>query len=475
MSTLNIAWNNAGVVLGGTATVQSQDSGVHNFVAFGIDGELRGVFTGTDLAIAYWAGATFPLRVTVDGGTPFSPTLDGSFTWSTFNAFTGLTDTPHEVVLQAVNHDNIFFETDTHNKTFQLTGSSPSVAAPSGYTNTAANRLVLATDQASGTPKSVLEGMISPVNQGYACFGASFGGQAFGCGSIRFRAACSLIRVWIYLSSSCRYRLFVDGTPVAVATTSDGVLVFGWALLASGLDSTAQHEYEIFFDDYSGLQQVFEVMAVGGAGFDPTVRPAARPTQGDIGDSLSAAYPSPTSQSWPAIVARAQGMACANAGILGSTVSDGSAPMHSRTSSLTRLGSTMATCFVSGGRNDQAGSLSVPQFQTDYTTMLAALVAGSPACRFICLGIIPTKGNSSGGADVAYNGAAVVAVAAVKAATSSANITFLDSVPLAAILTNECYNSGDDVHPNALGDSRIASYVLSSMSSPAAASGTFAY
>jgi len=468
MATTNFNADNAAIAWMG-AFADSTSGGRTLRTFSGVYSEFRVTVTGTAATLSYYSSDTGPITLIVDGTTTAPSLTSGS--WSSLTLFTGLSDAAHTVVVRSSGAGTFQVERDTNSGMLQVTGAAPALAVTSGYTFS--GRAAVNADQTGGSPVLRLNGMVELLaGDGYTSLRNTRQTRLYAGGGLRFAAACSKIEAWLRTSVPTAWRLFVDGTGQPEVVFYPGGPDYQKVTVATGLDATAAHQYELHLDYPDYEARVTEVILTGGTGFSS--RPAARTLLGAMGDSITCNQNTTATLCYMAVLGRALGMDLVNAGIPASRVTTGAgnSPMVARTADLTQYGADMDTIVVCGGVNDILLGVSAATYQADYGTMIASLASGCPNATIWCLGILPNAHASINQSTVTtFRAASQAAVAAL----GNAKVRYVDTSGWASTLApggDYTINfAADKLHPNAAGHAILAQLVGAAISgaAPAAA------
>jgi len=238
MATQTYAIPNAGLIFSGG--YGDSAVGGHNARAIlGSSGTLDLVATGTQLEIQiYTTNATTPFQISVDGGAFADLANAPANTWNWVTVFTGLGDAAHTATIRRKTGD-VYFDRDD---CVRVTGGAPAISAPAGFGTQYQLRGTL------GSYILMETGWVAAVNSGVNDYiaGASVGGDyPWSDVSIRFRATIETLKLWTYRKAG-KVLLYIDGVAQSVITFSN-LSLWGWETIATGLDSTTEHEYTIYF------------------------------------------------------------------------------------------------------------------------------------------------------------------------------------------------------------------------------------
>jgi lysophospholipase L1-like esterase len=417
--------------------------------------------TGTDLTLAYDGlvpDANFDLEV--DGVTT-TPTLsDGSN--KTLTLFSGLSDTAHTVKITRKTWFGAYFHVTN---LLSLTGTAPAL---SYYTAHGPTYRV-----ADVATYMAVDGTMATSQYTADSGGSNQVRATLPYGQIRFRASCTGIKIWAYSSTGIKFTYLKDGvdqlagTPVVCGNDN----VYKLITLASGLDSSTEHEYTVVAVG-TAATLVYQVMTVGGTANQTTL--AALPMWAYYGDSITIGYVDGGNTSpglaWPFLIDQNQGVAGINLGIpstsvwynvsdpQGTTLRD-NAGEH-RTAQVTGLATAPARVVIAYGINDcqqSHGTESAATFQASYTNMLTLIRAGLPSARIDCLGTLNTTSSPASSNRAVFNAAISAAVSGM----SDANIHFfnMDGVidPVGAV------DTVDGLHLTAIGNGKVRDAYLAQL------------
>ncbi len=402
------------------------------------------VVTGTALAVGIY---DYPLNYTVDGGAVQSYTGNTSARLAV-PIFSGLADGPHTVHISCP----YAMRWDTPNFAV-VTGAAPAVSTPAGM----GPAYVI-----QDCPGISVDGSLDAAGnvQGQRGYHNDFGGAYWGGGQIRFRATCTGVQVFAY-AQACTFGLLVDGVDLGVRVSPTGS-VWGWVPIASGLDGTTEHEYTILqVGTGNVLTWASAVMAAGGTLNTTALTPW--PTWAFYGDSITMGQGlADTTVGFPHLIASVKKVGVRNLGIPGSHVINVPTPQGTdgsvRTAQVTGLSPAPARVVVMYGTNDAIGiaqgTETTAELGAAYQTMIEALVTGLPASTPVdCLTYLPFTviGDTARAANLAAITAAVAAV------SPNAAVRLLDTSSWINPATDL---QGDNIHPTAGGDAKIAAAYL---------------
>jgi len=210
-------------------------------------------------------------------------------------------------------------------------------------------------------------------------------------GAIRFRATISELDVYCYeLASPLRLSIDeVDATTVTLANAS----AYGWTTVATGLDSTKEHEYLLSWG--TAAMYVSQIRVIGSLN---TANLTGRPACAFYGDSITfgTAGPGEATLNWTHHMGRLANYQVVNRGI-GSTgvVYGGGTAGQTRTLDITGISPAPAVVWITYGIVDIINSVSAGTYQTAYTAMLTAIRAGLPNAWIICNAILMDGSNNT--------------------------------------------------------------------------------
>lgn len=377
--------------------------------------------TGTGCSLGYFvkSGTSTPIiNYSYDGSTFTSIgtlTADSRFHTIALPAWPGNDSTPTDLWIRAGNfQDAIIYNGD---QLLTVTGASPTLAAVQALGVSPPGTLaVKQVPVSAGT--IVAEGLSLA-----STFGTSISKHVAleqSDARIRFKATCSEIWLRAYGAGTTAFLTYlVDGVVQGAGKTSDspacrgitamrGDSLFYWYKVASGLDSGAEHEYEIAY--FSG-GLVLRVSAVAVNGTFGTSAPTARGTSLAIGDSINAAFNNPT-EGIINLAAEGKGWSINNMAAFGARVLPpyqvSVLPIPSQASGFIGSASvgydwlrTPGLILVNGGTNDaihDASFSATPitdagitraSFRTAITTMLQGLRASAPNATIVYMNIPP--------------------------------------------------------------------------------------
>lgn len=440
------------------------------------------VFTGTqiDIQIDFFAAAEVFTYIAIDGVklTTLPPALhNDTFEWITLT-IPGLADASHTVtILFNGNINNGINVVST--AAFRVYGSSPAMSAPTNITSinavtTAATRSAVRNDFGVYTYRS------GSNFQDYANGNASTVGP-FTDGCLTFTAQCTDIWLFMVLDGTSKFRLKIDPqnpncTQQSTVTlpASPGGGQIDWFHLATGLDATTPHVYQIVNVLGASTSTATSIKAFGFAGSTGMVlgsgSPAVTAAIGGMGDSIMQGNVPTTgggtadlSLAFMYMMARAKGWMWLNCGISGTLVWSGGGTnnMAGRAGQITAMSPAPSFIIMEGVLNDAqqlAGAETSAQFGASYTSCLNTWIAGLPTTPIICMGQIITALTTAESNRAAFKTAQLAAIAGC---TTPANVVFQDQAAYGLIQYSDY--ASDDEHPNASGQSKIYTIVVSDL------------
>jgi lysophospholipase L1-like esterase len=367
--------------------------------------------------------------------------------------FDGLSDGPHHVIISCATSGQLFFDSDN---TLQVSGASPALMSP-GFAGPQGHAQFLPVLQAPFSNHAALDG--SP--QLLPAYGAIWSPAATGVGTgagVRFSAAVTDISYWTNNNSDnlSRFVVYRDGVQIAGPTDPIAQQPAGvWNVqpIATGLDATTSHEYEIIPIDPGGYVQLGGVILGGGTGLDTSVVEPARPSWAFVGDTITNGTASLTTDNLRGDVRQTDAwMLTRMNGVSPIIIGTAGASMHAfavnNPQQITALNPAPDIVFVRFGVDDLFQNVPVATFQTDYATYLNELLAGLPVTtKIFAEGVLPLSAFPPG-TIAAYNQAMQTAVDA----TLNARVRYVDTAGWydPAVDTNS-QGTPDGVHPSATG------------------------
>jgi hypothetical protein len=419
-----------------------------------VDALMRFAFSGSQVEV---------LCVAFDGGGIAKPSIDGaargsiSFgaaqTW-TWVPIASVTDAAHTMNLNA-SGTIAGVDATGGQAIFRVLGATPSITRETGL---------------AGTP-TLLDGTASPyvrINSGLPSGTASnyptMRFAQWSDGKIKFRAKCNTIRLWGLMGAASRFAVSVDGVAGSTATYpnpsgTDGTYFLG--TIATGLDDSAYHEYEINTVYNFGTTFLYEVLASSATGgdIDFTTPPAAYPSNALLiaGDSIGAGTVlSDGRLAYGQKLAAAAGLDIANRAISGTTehnfvgASQGSyttssleARVHADvtlsygapvTLYLDQDGTNDLSLMVSPNQPAGATVLTPSAFQTSVYNVWNDVLTTFPTARIWLMGILErSDGNNSADATYGVNSTMNQNRLALNSAKQAAGVALKAAYPLADI------------------------------------------
>jgi hypothetical protein len=448
-------YNAAGVTLGGAWS----DAGGFQQAGCGGGGSYVALtMTGTKGEINIWQA--FAWTVSVDGAAAVSVTTLGTSVFAYSTLFTGLSDGPHTVLAIGSGAEYL-----NEVPAFRVTGASPAVSAFAAFASPVlySGATWSTYGQFGGAPAtdSFCSGAKLWAQSGqYGQMGGESSDRVTGVGS-----ASVTIGKWIYNGGAQTMQAFEDGVEIGTPYTASSNGVMAFAVLASGINATGNHTFEIRNIAISGW-----TLSIGAVFGGITLSPAtAWPQIAFAGDSITQG-----NTNTPPIDATAMDTfqlgAALNIGIrrdgaFGCGVSQsGSDNCPSVAAQFTGATPAFKYVVLAMGVNDATAGSTIgtcgtsATFEGNYITRMNATAALMQAGGTIWLrGILPNNASSTGNvatyraaeqAIVAcFNAAPVNGVNAVYIATDN----WIDGTSGSADLV-----SGSNVHPNAQGYAKIA-------------------
>jgi hypothetical protein len=459
--------DDAAVVWGGAFSAPYTESGRSARGLSSQYGDFSTVVNGHSATMSVFPFLADALSVTVDGVTT-TPALTPN-AWADVPLFTGLADGPHTVSVRnrytrqqaSVEIGRMITATGSHPGLSLRTGFSQNIYIP-GTSPGVQRDNVMAVDQLNGNPGSI--------------YGVDT--------SFRIKTAASAIKLWMNLGQD-RVRLSIDGVeqqtaslilPDGVNNAGSGMGGMGWYDFATGLDTSREHEYRLWFEGTGTSSEtsiVSQIMLVGGT-LNTTNPPAPiLPMLVGYGDSITLAQQSPTNHdSGVGFIHRIgvnRNMATYNLGLNGSSVHNfggtGGNGTRSGVARTAEIPASASDIMVLYGVNDATNAtIDSTIFRTDYGNMIAAIRASHPQARIYCIDLLPTTNATIAGKRPSFN----AAIGDVVNAAADPNIIHIttDAIPgfdpaPARGLTYE------GIHPTAAGYAVIEPYFRSFMPSAA--------
>jgi len=428
MSTTIFAGNTAGIVYEGGVPDGSQFNTPNFFggeyiqQAVGTNAKLRVNFTGTDCDLyVYCDGGTWGW--TIDGGSlqTASPS-GGNMQW--LNVATGLSDTTHTLELKTIRY---FVGWD---KILRVTGASPALSAPTGYTNPQFGFTSSGvTRDGSAYRTSAVEGYLGITDHG----------------SCRFKATTSSIKIWNRYDLNYPIGLVVDDD-ITTLTRQNPSYGWGWTEF-TGLDGSNEHSYRLIIPN--GVY-VYNFMAAG----LNTAALTAYPVDYWMGDSITAnstitngdaapgyfiQYAVKAHRGWQV---QAQGGAtAATQGVSWKTYPGLASPTPDRV-------------IIAFGTNDLGNAESSATWTSAITTIITQINTDLPTKKVIWLGLFDTSFNHTNRGT--YN----TDLSNTIAAYGNSLVTYFSTDGTGTIATS------DSVHPDATGSATLGNYLFSNLDPP---------
>lgn len=451
MCMMSGGWNNPTTFSGRSGMRQS-----------GANSQIDTIVTGTQLEMQCYYPNTTTFQVSVDGGSYTTITNNGG-TWAYVTVFTGLSDTAHTVTIRQLSGVSQVFYLDA-TTAFRVTGSAPAMAYPTGF----------------GTQVDLMEteGLKYIIREGNVSNGTSNGYSSplpptlttlYQDIVFRFRAKVSGLSIWM-LQNGHVFRYTMDGVLQGSLVTAASTNQYGWLTIATGLDATEEHEYEIIASGKAGSVSttiyIQGIMFAGGSLVERRLH--TRERVGFYGDSITSAYEqigdSTLGYAW--LAGDAMGKAVYNLGLAGTTVktaaagTDATYSGQARAAGLATISPAFSDLVIEYGTNDVSGldgAITTGQFQTAYLDMLTTIRAGCPDTKIWCMTILPRTDDAS------YNRSGFnTALRAAVAAMNDSAIVVLDAEDWIDVNTDLL----DSKHPNALGYIKIAQQLVRAIAAP---------
>jgi lysophospholipase L1-like esterase len=441
MSTTDFTFDNDAIVKGGLFQVPFSNAGITITQKLGDNSEMRVIITGTEAKLRIFAdGSTHSW--TVDGGSTQTDSTGGDVN-AFITLFTGLSDAAHTVIIHPghyIGYSPICLE---------VTGSSPAIAAPSGYTNN-----VLGCASAGFVSDGVT---VADNSEGY--YNVLGTGTLSNSGGVpcRFKATTTAIRLWCRCDTTDKIGLVVDGDldGMQVATISN--TVFGYGVEFTGLDGGAEHEYRVLLGGHSVLANVmFE------NGTFNTTPLTHLPIDYWYGDSITLG----SGTTWQGANFPARYGILAGRG----WTTDGHAGLTGAGYGVTHKADpgdftpTADAVWEMWGMNDQAGGsgVSAGDFQTAVASMDTQFRSDLPSAKIYSVGIIVATASATNGPT--FNAAKEAAVTGL----ADPDTIYIETSSWTDITT------GDGTHPNDSGAAIFAQHLYDATVAPAVATGATA-
>ena len=422
-TTTTFTGNSSGIVYGGGLPDGSALSTPFFYITemvqacVGTNAEIQTVFTGTDCALRIYADGSLWVWSIDGGGVQSSSPTGSSMQWLTLT--TGLSDSNHTVYISRLG---TYVSYDT---LFQVTGSSPALSAPTGY---------------SDPQFGFTSGVTRDNSQYYTSTFEGYSGVQ-PRGSFRFKATTSQIRLWNRYGTNNPIGLVVDGD-VTSLTRQNPRSGWGWTTF-TGLDGAAQHEYRVIVpnDVY-----VYNVMAAGLNTTSLTAYPAdywqgdeitaaSTITNGDAAPNWNIYYAIKAKRGW-----QIEGTASGTAKVQG-VAQDAHPGVASP---------TPARVILGWGRND-VSSTTLTDWSTAINTIVTKIHSDLPTIPIYWLGLFDTSSiHSTRGS---YNSALATAMNAF----ASSIIKYFPTDGTGTITTS------DGTNPDASGAAVIGNYLFNNM------------
>jgi lysophospholipase L1-like esterase len=398
------------------------------------------VTTATNtVKVGCFGGSTQPFDVYLDGVLQTRPTLSGSGAWVTDQTIlTNIAVGSHNITLKSLTA-TLYFDTDYG---LQVSDAAATIAAPDNFgANYPVQSAPLSTNARFEGGWVPFDGLNYPSNKFY--------GTNFVDASIKFRTDASQIRAFVYAGSG-KYVVYQDGVQIVAPTVVTGASTMNLLTLASGLDTTTVHEYEIRTVTGPGFCFYFtSLMLVGGAGLATTAY-AVRGNYMVLGDSITQANVESNDSRLGYVFKFSQNknVAVVNGGTAGYKSAD--------------LVGNMAvyTAFAAGfiqswsvliGTNDITGGISTATFQTNLTSIVNSLKTQYPAATGNLIKILPRNDAFDPATVASFN--SVVATVATNTGVSLRDLTTGPGGTFTKSGTGDLY---DTVHPSQTGHTKLA-------------------
>jgi lysophospholipase L1-like esterase len=415
-------------------------------------------FTGSGFKLNARITATNPITMTVNGGSPTTPTLPitgsigfvdlipaGTLTEGTYTIH--LDFTTNAVLLDLVN-------------SIYVTGAAPAVGYPTGF-----GQQYTAFDypNAIRTEGGWKLSSPAPYSQVWA--------NSYGVtdGRADFAASCSGLAFWMVLAGQ-KVRLLIDGVPSGTVQTVPNTSTWGRYVLPGSYDGNP-HVYGM--QTCGGQLSIFSVMAIGGT-LNLSAVPAARKIVSAIGDSITKGEigtGGDTSQSWVSKLGLLANIGVYNVGVNSQSchqfTTEAAGENPTRITDITAVPPTPNVVCVMYGTNDASqngGAQTAAQFQASYWHMMDQLTTGLPTTKFLCISMVPASNATITSNRPSFNAAAHLAITTggdggsnVLSAGQQARIFWVDSDT--ANLNISTDYAGDGTHPNGAGCTKIAAVV----------------
>lgn len=394
------------------------------------------VITGTKAVLNVGAQASQPYNISVDGGAYSTPTILGPTTLAgQITLFTGLSDAAHTVDIRTAggySGGNAWFQRPN---ALEVAGASPTISADPNY----------------GPSERVSDTTLGDQNLGTTTTGYSSpsGGYDRGGESYSRRGKAERIYAWAGPTlATGGIVLLIDGVYQSITSLPTSG-AHGWQLLASGLDSSAEHEYTIAFSKIGPSSDGFiDAVMFGGSGAELSATAvAAKPRIAVWGDSITHHAGCGTygmGNGWLARLQRALDIRVHNRGVSGNTVTNVNARLASELAAIVAV-SEPDIIIHNIGFNDASGAT----FKTNYRTMVDTTLAGTTTAKIICL------------PPWAFSDAAAMSINIQEVVTEVASdrVFFMSSATMPPRTTGSG-NSCDNVHPTDSGAQAWADWMV---------------
>lgn len=444
MATTVYAENNAAILRAGEIHVGYAGSQEARWPA-GLNAGWDFKATGTDLTIRMFSqNGTVTFKASIDGGAFADITPPSAATWGSQTVFTGLSDAQHTVRIRHKTGSSAGLFADP-TSFISLTGATPALALPTNF----------AAVYPAQYGRLIKYGDCRPSDPGT---GNQYRSNVLAHdSSIRFKAQCSAIHVSA-IRAAQGYRLYVDGARHAGGRiVASSAFDYEWIELATGLDDTAIHEYEIVHVTGSVVSGSASIQAIGlgGTGLLAEMPVTPRGKMLVIGDSKSVGLnPSSlidTGLSYGRKLAVSKGYAVYNIAASGHVL------ISINTSTSTQQGDPKyylsqgpfdIICLMVG-HNDVGGSVTAAAFEAGYTQLLNMLKGAAPV--ILCIQDVPSTAAGLAAARAGYKTAVQNAIAAAGCGTFVDTDSLWGTGGSAPTNTQINNNTNDGTHPNDVG------------------------
>lgn len=325
--------------------------------------------------------------------------------------------------------------------------------------------------------------------------------------AVRFNSQCA--EIWVYGSVQASWALrcgdTMVGTGIAAQQVGTDATEAVWCKLAGNLSQNYPVEYTLTAEGANAsFIDLFAISLVGSTGsIITTTLPPARPLVAALGDSFTdyGAIALPGS-GYARALAQSLGYGLILRGLNGATIRDFTGTpglisaanmttlcIANRVSDITSIVPLPTVVAVVGGTNDLFHStedtgasglilgaalgnsisggtvnFTVAQFQSSYSAMIAALVAGLPSAIILCCSITPknsdsTQFNGNGQTNTVWKTQMNAAIQAAVLAAANTNVRFVDIVntPIGVFTSAFPGDTLEGWHPSPAGCRKIAS------------------